>query len=89
MKKRSKTLNSIAEVDEVIMKMIKEKNEAAPGGQAEETGVAEQMQALADLKQVVAQDRTRPIPRPRRQDRQNGESRYRQARCPAELVASL
>ena len=50
-----KDLNSIAEVDEVIMKMIKEKNEAAPGIQAEETGVAEQMQALADLKQVVAQ----------------------------------
>ena len=50
-----KDLNSIAEVDEVIMKMIKENNEAAPGIQAEETGVAEQMQALADLKQVVAQ----------------------------------
>ena len=55
-----KDLNSIAEVDEVIVKLIKEKNEPAPGMQSEEPGEADHPQGPADLKHdaVHGQDKT-------------------------------
>ena len=55
-----KDLNSIAEVDEVIMKLIKEKNEAAPGTQTEGPGEADHPQDPSDLKHDAAhgQDKT-------------------------------
>ncbi|HOQ06600.1 MAG TPA: chemotaxis protein CheA [Clostridiales bacterium] len=49
-----KDLNSIAEVDEVIMKLVRERNKAAASVQAEEIPVSEQLQVTGDHKQAAA-----------------------------------
>ena len=57
-----KDLNSIAEVDDVIMKLIKERNKAAVGVQAEEMPAADQLQIPADIRQAAAPGQDGPEP---------------------------
>lgn len=57
-----KDLNSIAEVDDVIMKLIKERNKAAVGVQAEEMPAADQLQIPADIRQAAEPGQDGPEP---------------------------